>query len=304
MKKLIQTKENGPILFLLGNLAFATNGIWLKMAPAESSSFTLAAFRMIIGCLCLLLWLKLRKKQFSLKNWNWKYIFLYAVVLWGFQVFLFQSILTIGVAIGTVIAVGSTPLFAGLIQWIIQRKLPGKIWFISTGVAILGLVFLNVGNSGQSLSISELLLPVFSGFCSAVTLFAGPKLSLTHAPEEGVVLVTFIAALLFLPFLFFCPISWIGSPEGLCSVIMLGVVNCALAYSLILAGLKTTQPATASCLSLSEPMGAALIGIVFLGEKLTLNSALGIFLIFISVVLTLFVSSVKREDEGKAEKLC
>lgn len=52
------------------------------------------------------------------------------------------------------------------------------------------------------------------------------------------------------------------------------------------------------------PMGAALIGIVFLGEKLTLNSALGIFLIFISVVLTLFVSSVKREDEGKAEKLC
>lgn len=36
MKKLIQTKENGPILFLLGNLAFATNGIWLKMAPAES----------------------------------------------------------------------------------------------------------------------------------------------------------------------------------------------------------------------------------------------------------------------------
>lgn len=87
-------------------------------------------------------------------------------------------------------------------------------------------------------------------------------------------------------------------------MIMLGVVNCALAYSLILAGLKTTQPATASCLSLSEPMGAALIGIVFLGEKLTLNSALGIFLIFISVVLTLFVSSVKREDEGKAEKLC
>lgn len=85
MKKLIQTKENGPILFLLGNLAFATNGIWLKMAPAESSSFTLAAFRMIIGCLCLLLWLKLRKKQFSLKNWNWKYIFLYAVGLWGFQ---------------------------------------------------------------------------------------------------------------------------------------------------------------------------------------------------------------------------
>lgn len=40
----------------------------------------------------------------------------------------FKAVAKAGVAIGTVVAIGSAPIFAGLIEWIVLKIRPAKVW--------------------------------------------------------------------------------------------------------------------------------------------------------------------------------
>jgi DME family drug/metabolite transporter len=59
----------------------------------------------------------------------------------------------------------------------------------------------------------------------------------------------------------------------------------ALSYWLFARGLQTVQVATAVTLSLAEPMTAATLGIVVLGEQLNAQAIVGIGLIFAGLVV-------------------
>ena len=50
-----------------------------------------------------------------------------------------------GVALGNVLALGSAPLFAGLIEWIVDRRRVSRRWVIATAIAVVGGVLLVAG---------------------------------------------------------------------------------------------------------------------------------------------------------------
>lgn len=279
----------GPLLLLCGNLLFATNGIWVTYAPQSATPMTLAGFRMLIGAIFLILWLKISNKKFSLDGWNKGNIFLYSLGLWGFQICLFQSIRLVGMVVGVTIAIASSPVFTAVLEKLIRRKSPAKIWYISTLIAVVGVGLLNPLNTGAT-DISLLLFPLGAGFCSAVTLIVGSRLSTSseNSPEAAVTLVALVAFVLFMPFFFVNDVTWVFTTNGFVSIIMLGLVNCAIAYSLVIAGLRRTSASVSASIGLSEPMGAAVIGILFLGEPYTMQTIAGILCVLISVGLLLF----------------
>src|SRR5699024_9211344 len=47
-----------------------------------------------------------------------------------------------GVAVGTVVAIGSAPILSGCIEWIFFKKRPPMIWWYSTILSITGCVLL------------------------------------------------------------------------------------------------------------------------------------------------------------------
>ena len=65
----------------------------------------------------------------------------------------------------------------------------------------------------------------------------------------------------------------------------LGLVTAAIAYWLFARGLKLVPVATATTLSLAEPLTAGLLGVLVLGEKLSLLSSSGIGLMMIGLVI-------------------
>lgn len=73
----------GPLTLLSGVLIFSTNGFWQAIAPEGVTPYVVGAARLLIG----------------------------GVALWLYQLFFFQGVHFIGVAVGTVIAVGSAPIF-------------------------------------------------------------------------------------------------------------------------------------------------------------------------------------------------
>lgn len=274
----------GPLCVLAGFLIFSTNGLWMVLAPMGANPYTLSAFRMCIGAGAMILLLCLARKNFSFDGWNWRAVLCYSIGTWAYQLFFYNAILKVGIAVGTVISVGSTPIFTGLLQWLLSKKMPDKVWFLATFLAIIGVILLN---SVSSLEIQNhyLIIPILAGFFSGLSMLTGPSVTRDRDPQVGAALSALIISLLMVPFFFFFPIGWVTCKQGLTCVLVLGLVNTALGYLLIFKGFESTKPVVAASLTLAEPMGATLIGIVFLGERCTWTSILGIVFILSSVLL-------------------
>ena len=283
----------GPLSLLAGVLIFSTNGFWQAIAPEGNTPYVVGASRLVIGGITLALWCLIRYGKIRLHGWDWKAITIYAVALWLYQIFFFQGVHLIGVAVGTVIAVGSTPIFTGLIQAFLYKDKPDLLWYIATLLAIAGLVLVNMVD-GVDFVWYAVILPLLAGLTLAVSVIVAPRVAQPHSAEEGMTIAMLMAACLMLPFFFIFPTEWIFTPRGALCVGMLGVVNAALGFTLELIGFKNTPTLIASTLTLGEPMGAALIGIFILNEPYTMESETGIVLLFLSIIILIVGPELKQ----------
>ena len=88
------------------------------------------------------------------------------------------------------------------------------------------------------------------------------------------------AAVLLAPVLAASSPGWVLSGRGLAVVGYLGVVTTALAYLLYGRGLRTLSAPVAVTLGLAEPVVAAILGLVVVGERAaTIEQALPVSLI-------------------------
>ena len=283
----------GPLSLLAGVLIFSTNGFWQAIAPEGNTPYVVGASRLVIGGITLSLWCLIRYGKIRLHGWDWKAITIYAVALWLYQIFFFQGVHLIGVAVGTVIAVGSTPIFTGLIQAFLYKDKPDLLWYIATLLAIAGLVLVNMVD-GVDFVWYAVILPLLAGLTLAVSVIVAPRVAQPHSAEEGMTIAMLMAACFMLPFYFSFPTEWIFTPRGALCVGMLGVVNAALGFTLELIGFKNTPTLIASTLTLGEPMGAALIGIFILNEPYTMESVTGIVLLFLSIIILIVGPELKQ----------
>jgi DME family drug/metabolite transporter len=82
-------------------------------------------------------------------------------------------------------------------------------------------------------------------------------------------------------------IAFRASAEAIWLVAALGIGPTALAYTLYYRGLRSASPTTAALLTLLEPLTAALLGAVVLGDRLGLAGIAGAALLGASVVRTM-----------------
>ena len=121
----------GPLLILLGSICFSFSGTFQSFAPSGASPFTITESRMLLGAFGLLIWCLATHRM--PQKWSlvrWRYVVLMAISLLAFQLLFFSSILEIGVAVGTVVAIGSTPIWTAIIEIIFFKRAPKKsgIW--------------------------------------------------------------------------------------------------------------------------------------------------------------------------------
>ena len=160
---------------------------------------------------------------------------------------------------------------------------PRALWYPATALAIAGLALLNGGAGGAD--PEAVLLPLGAGFCYACYFVFSKPLAQDNPPETVMMLLCLLSGACLLPVFWLYPIAWLASPAGALAALHLAVVTTALAFSLTLAGLRSTAASTASTLGLAEPLSAACLGIFFLHEPVSAAGLAGIALIFGSVAL-------------------
>lgn len=279
-------KISGPLFVLIGSLCYSFSGTIQSFAPAGATPFTITESRMLIGTLGLAAFCLVCKKfPRSVFDFKFKYILLVALCLYGFQLLFFSSILETGVAVGTIAAIGSTPIWTAVIEKMLFGKNPSKVWYFSTLTAIVGIVLLNLENLSSSVHWIYLLLPLLAGLCYAGEIVAAPKAMEGVSSESAMVVVMLLVALINFPALFLFPISWIATPQGLGCALALGLVTASLAFAFFFTGVRNTKASVASTLGLAEPMGAACWGIFLLHEPYSVWTILGIGLILASILV-------------------
>ena len=281
----------GPVLVLAAAALWGTTGTAQALGPVGITPGGVAAVRMIGGA-TLLVYAFRRRATVPLR------LLIGPALVWAVaamaisQPLFFIGVSRTGVAVGTIVTIGSGPIIAGLLAWIVRGERVGRRWVLATVLSVGGAVLLVSGGADAGIDPGGVLFALGAGMAWAVYLVAAKALLDEH-PAIFVVAVVFTgAAILLVPWLAVSHPGWILTARG-GGVAGWFVVTTALSYVLFATGLKSTPVAAAATLSLSEPLTAAVLGMTVLNEPILLTTISGAVL----VALGLLVLSAEQPVE-------
>jgi DME family drug/metabolite transporter len=203
-----------------------------------------------------------------------------------YQVAFFSAVARTGVATGTVVTIGSGPVFAGLLSWLLGLGVPTRRWLLSTAGAVAGCAALTAGGQAAGVEPVGIALALLSGFGYASYATVASALITRGDDSRAVIGVLFGGAgLLLLPVLVVSGSGWLLTGRGALATVYLGLITTGVGYMLYGRGLRTTPVAVATTLTLSEPAVAAVLGLSVLGEHLGLIALGGLALLAASLLI-------------------
>lgn len=275
-------------LVLAAGILFGTAGTARAVAAPSASNVSVGGLRVLVGGLALLVAIPRLggSRSRTLSLWRRPAVVLMAVAAALYQVCFFAAVGTVGVALGTLVAVGSAPILAGMLGWAVLGHRPTGVWIAATGLAVSGLALLSaeaVTGPGSGIGV---LLALGAGLSSAVyNVATKPVLDAGAQPTELTAAAFTLAGLLLLPGLLTQPLEWLLTPGGIGLALYLGAVTAALANSWLARGVHGLGPGPASTLVLADPVTATALGVVVLHELVTVPMTIGIGLVLVGLVL-------------------
>lgn len=292
---------------LAAALCFATTGTAQALAEVDASPVAVGAARIVVGGGILGLLALARRRRTSppraaapraaaRQGSTAALIAVGAVGVLAYQPLFFLGTRENGVAIGTVVALGSAPIATGIVDAVRSRRLPSGRWLLATAIALAGVVLVSgVTGGAVALAPGGLLASAGAGMSYALYTVCAKALIERGWDSARVMGTVFgVAGVASLPVLLAAGASWLLTPNGIALTLWLGVVTTAVAYLLFGWGLARLTAVTVSTLTLAEPLGATLLGLLVLHEQLSAVSAVGLALIAVGLAV---VSAPSRRRE-------
>ncbi len=272
-------------MVLAAAICWGTTGTAQALAPEGAQPITVGTIRLVLGGVALVAFALLRGAFRNGRKWPMGTTVLAGLSMVGYNLLFFSGVAKTGVAVGTIVGIGSSPIMAGIVGYFVRGERPDRWWAMATALAIPGCVLLVTPGSSVYVDVLGVLLAIGAGLSYAIFTVVSKGLIEDHTPE-AVMAVTFgIGAVFALPLFFFVDFNWLAQSAGLAVALHLGFVTVALAYTLFARGLQLVSVATAATLTLGEPLTAGILGIVVLGEQLTPATFMGIAFIFTGLAL-------------------
>ena len=278
-----------PIFAVVAAAAlFGTAGTARELGPDGTTALGVGATRIVIGTavLWLAVWFgrsrrSIRVVAAPVRSNRW------LILLGGLGVAIytpmfFEAVERTGVAVGTIVGVGSGPFFAGALEWAWRGVRPSRWWTIGTvvtvaGGAVLVLAQSTSGSTSDPVDGVGVAFALGAGFgyalysvTSKVVMERGvdPVVTLASTFLVGAIAVAVLAARE--------PFGWITSTSGFLMALHLGVLATGLAYLLFGYGLQRLTSATTVTLVLAEPLTATFLAVLVLDESIVPVAWIGI----------------------------
>ncbi|MEU7740051.1 EamA family transporter [Nonomuraea sp. NPDC049158] len=213
-----------------------------------------------------------------------------------YQTAYFGAIAQSGVAVATVVTMGATPVFTALGSRFLLRERIGRTALAALAAALGGLLLLTgesafasggIGSVGGGRAAGVVLALVSAAGYAAVTVFSRTLYSRHHRDDsQRTAMGGFaVAAACLAPFALVDGVLPAAGVAPVAVLLYLGAVPTALAYGLFFRALTALNATTVSIISLGEAVGAAVLGVVLFGERLTPMAWCGCALLLAAVVV-------------------
>jgi DME family drug/metabolite transporter len=267
---------------------FGTAGTARELGPDGTTPLGVGAVRIVIGTAVLwaAVWWARRRRSLSavaapIRSNRW------LILVGGLGVAIytptfFEAVERAGVAVGTIVGIGSGPFFAGALEWAWRGVRPSRWWALGTAITVTGGAVLvlaqdagrSTGEPFDAVGIA-FALAAGSGYAlysvtSKVVMERGvdPVLTLASTFLVGSIAVALLAV--------DEPFGWITSGAGLLMALQLGVLATGFAYLLYAYGLQRLSSATTVTLVLAEPLTATMLAVLVLDESIVAGAWIGI----------------------------
>lgn len=271
-------------LVLLAAVAFGTTGTAQALGPDGAEPLTVGAARIVIGgaLLALIGWLAAGRSE---NAWPLGLVLASGAAVALYQLSFFEAVDRTGVAIGTVVALGSAPAMTGALAHVMNGTPLTARWAGSTGLATVGILLLVLGGQSAKVEPVGVLLALAAGTGYAFyTVAAKRMLDEGHAPEAVMGRAFGMGALLLVPVVLVGDVGWANSVDGAVMVLYLALVPTVLAYVAFARGLRGLSPGDTATLTLAEPLTAAALGALVLGERPGTLAIIGAVLVLAGLV--------------------
>ena len=272
-------------LFLAAGIAWGVPYFFIRIAVEDFSTYSIVLIRVVIGAIVLIpLALKSGAFKLALQNWPWVLVFA-ALEMVGPWWLITEAERHISSGL-TGLLIATVPFFAVTITSFLGDK---SVWHPKTIFGLLlgftGIIAL-VGID----SFSGLVDPLWVGavILGAIGYALAPAIAshkIGFVPTAGVISLSMVMVSIIyaIPAAFTLPAEIAAGPStaSLMSLLVLGVVCSAVAFVIFFALIKEVGYARASLITYLNTAVALILGILFLGEPLTIGIIIGFPLVLI-----------------------
>jgi len=287
------TPRRASLFALLAGVTWGCSGTLASFLPGGFSSLTIGAFRLLVGGTFLLLFAgRGIGKLFRPRSGEGKTLVLSVIAISLTQITFFTAVLKAGVGLSTMIYIGLSPLFAGIIEHLVDRTPLDRRWYRSVGLTLTGSLLLGGINWGNLREPSGLFFALAASLGWSLTGLTMKRLQRRRGSLEVTTLVMFLGGVVMAPLLIRADWNLVFSWPVPLTLLLLGFLTASVPYVLFNRSVRTIPAGHAFVLGMTEPLTAALLGVILLGEPFTPLHGVGYGLIFGGVML-LYMSGGK-----------
>ena len=269
----------------MGSVLFGTSGTARSYAPEGATSLSVAGVRLLLGAVPLVIFALWRRARPIPRPGALSFVA--GASMTAFQILFFAAVQRQGVAIGTMLAIGSSPIMTSIAE-LARGERPHPRTIIGTVGALGGLALLVLGQPHTQQSINAIGVACGLGAGACYALYTILSKQLLHKGWSTTWTMTWsfvIAGALSIPIVLLEPTHWLTTPRGVTVALYLGIATIAVSYLLYSISLRRLASSTVVTLTLVEPVTASLLGVAILHEQLSVTSWCGAGVILLGLVL-------------------
>jgi DME family drug/metabolite transporter len=285
----------GSACVLAAAVLWGTTGTAAALAPDVGSLAVGAAAMGIGGLLQATAALRVVRTHRGGLAAQWRTVAVAAGAVAVYPLAFYSSMRLAGVAVGTVVSIGSAPVAAALIERVVDRHPLSRRWALGAAAGVLGVLALALARTGHAdpgtgtgnaHPVLGIALGLLAGLTYALYSFGAARLMRSGLPSRGVMGAIFgLGGVLLMPVLLLTGAPIVETGHNLAVVAYLAVVPMFVGYLLFGRGLAAVSASTATTLSLLEPAVAAAIAVLVLQEQLPALGWAGMAVLLASLVV-------------------
>lgn len=274
----------GALFVLAASVLWGTTGTAATFAP-DVSPLAIGAAAMGFGGLlqAAIAARPMMAFRTPLRN-KWRSVALGSLSVATYPLAFYSSMHLAGVAVGTVVSIGSAPLASAVIERIVDKRPFTGRWVAGAVLGVAGAALLCVADAGMAdaghpdaasasgaawSTPAGIALGLLAGLTYALYSWAAHRLINTGVPSRAVMGTVFgIGGLLLMPVLAATGAPLAASWQNLGVGVYMALVPMFAGYVLFGWGLARVRASTATTLSLAETVVAAVLAVVVVGERL------------------------------------